>query len=1113
MDISIASTMKKLATSFILFGLIYCEEYNFKNYAVASGLSESTVNVIYEDSKGFIYIGTENGLGVFDGISFFNYKMNVFDDFTILGNNIKSIYEDSNKNIWVGTELGISVLNTRQRKFKRIDQGKFDLENVERIFSDKKGKIWFKCPSGIYFYSPSDNEIICVSCGDNIEINSFSNIFHTSSQDIFISTFSNIFKYNSSKDTLISIINKNYKQDINISFVTDVIELNDEVWVASKNGLIKIPNDIESEPKEFISRFGQNSLVNDDIRDIEYSSLKNEIWIATKGGISIFDLELNQFKNIKVTRFANSIIENEIKKILIAEKSNRVWFTTTNYGGINSISFEKNEKNSLDTIFVNLQHDEIDKNSIPDNNITTFIEDRTGNVWFGTANNGLSLNSAFSSKFSSIKYDSENQWGLQRSKIYSIEYTENNFLWVATDYGLEYISSSGIRYDDISKTELSTAQITDIFYQDNNTLWVGTVNGLIKVNLKTRSLNRYTSNSENEKTKISDNVIYDIYNDNDGNLWVSTRKGVSIIALNSLEVVNYPMDDPIRFVYKDYHRDIWFSTVSNGLFRAKKEQEKSIFRTQKIRFDHYKFDKENTKGVSSSKITCISQIDSNFIWFGSTNGGLNKFNKKKNTFEHFFIENGLPSNYITGIHHSSNQNLWISSKNGISNFNLQNDEILNYNLYDGLSDLDFFRNSVSVGETGNIFFGGPNGLTIIEPGDIKLNTYKPPCLITNLKRTYFDGSSKNIYLDISDNLLDDQIIINHNVKSITIEFVALNYHQPKKNRYKYILENFDNKWTELESTRKVTFNNLGRGDYIFTVMGSNNDNLWSDESSLRLSFVPHPLLSYYAFIIYFILLFGTIYRGLLYKNKQNLERKELEEHKKELEKARDFQLSLIPTSPPKEIDYDITAHMRTSMEVGGDYYDYFKYNDTLFVVCGDASGHGLNAGMMVSITKAGLFGLRLHRPEESLRQLNKAIKAIDLGKMRMSLNIAKFDEGKVSFSSAGMPPAYFFDSQKNKTKEILVPGLPLGSVNNADYDLIDFNMNQNDVLVLISDGLPECLAPNGEMLDYKAVEKCIDNYGDKSSKEIVDELIKLGDDWMGEGMNDDDITIVVIKKI
>ena len=438
--------------------------------------------------------------------------------------------------------------------------------------------------------------------------------------------------------------------------------------------------------------------------------------------------------------------------------------------------------------------------------------------------------------------------------------------------------------------------------------------------------------------------------------------------------------------------------------------------------------------------------------------------------------------------------------------------MLNYNLYDGISDLDFFRNSVSSSKSGNIYFGGPNGLTIIKPSEIKFNSYKPPCLITKLQKSYFDGSSETVYLNKQGEANNEKITIDHRVKSISIEFAALNYHEPIKNKYRYILKNLDTKWTELDGVRFVTYNNFGRGNYIFTVQGSNNDKLWSDETSIELSFVPHPLMSYAAFFIYFIVVFGSVYQILVYKNKQEQHQTELKKHKKELEEARNFQLSMIPMSPPEDIQYDVVSHIKTSEEVGGDYYDYFIQDDMFFAVCGDATGHGLNAGMMVSITKAGLYGLTLDNPNESLMKLNRAIKAIDLGKMRMSLNIARFHRDRVFFSSAGMPPVYYFDSKRNKTTEILVPGLPLGSIKNADYEMINFEMNQNDVLVLISDGLPECSNSDGDMLDYEAVKSCVNDNGYKSSKDIVNELIKIGDNWMGDNTNDDDITIVVIKK-
>ena len=224
-------------------------------------------------------------------------------------------------------------------------------------------------------------------------------------------------------------------------------------------------------------------------------------------------------------------------------------------------------------------------------------------------------------------------------------------------------------------------------------------------------------------------------------------------------------------------------------------------------------------------------------------------------------------------------------------------------------------------------------------------------------------------------------------------------------------------------------------------------------------------------------------------------------------------MSLIPQTAPNHPDYDIALHMKTSTEVGGDYYDFFPQDDgSMYVVCGDATGHGLNAGMMVSITKAGLYGSSFDTPSNTTTRLNRTIKAIDLGTTRMSLNMAKFHNGSFDFTSAGMPPAYLFRDKSGTVDEILVPGLPLGSMKKADFDLHSFDLSSKDVLVLISDGLPECVNHDGEMLDYEAVKNCIENNGKKSAQGIIDSLIKLGEDWMSGLMNDDDITLVVIKK-
>ena len=541
----------------------------------------------------------------------------------------------------------------------------------------------------------------------------------------------------------------------------------------------------------------------------------------------------------------------------------------------------------------------------------------------------------------------------------------------------------------------------------------------------------------------------------------------------------------------------------------------NIINGENFEIEGHVFDPEYPNGISSSQITCVSQDKNGMIWIG-TNGGLNQYSKEEDAFIHYFVEDGLSSNYVTGIVVDDVNNLWISSKKGISFFNQTDSTFTNYGLADGIGNIDFHRHSYDDSPDGNIYFGGPLGITKVNPRDMQYNEYVPPCIITRIKKNYFDEtfsedfmvSNPNSSLDVS-----NTIMIDHKVKSFSIDFVALNYHQSVKNEYRYKLEPFDRDWIYSGGLRFASYNNLGRNTYQFTVQGSNDDGFWSDPKQLKIKFIPHPLLSYWAFSVYAI--FATVGIFVFMRHRMHKQKYQLEEERriKELEEARDFQMSLIPQSPPEHPDYDIALHMKTSTEVGGDYYDFFPQEDgSMYVVCGDATGHGLNAGMMVSITKAGLYGSDFDTPATTTSRLNKTIKAIDLGTTRMSLNMAKFNNGSFDFTSAGMPPAYLYKHDSGEVDEILIPGLPLGSMKKADFDLHSFKLNSEDALILISDGLPECVNHEGEMLDYEPVKNCIADNGNKSAQGIIDALIDLGNSWMSGLMNDDDITLVVIKK-
>ena len=262
------------------------------------------------------------------------------------------------------------------------------------------------------------------------------------------------------------------------------------------------------------------------------------------------------------------------------------------------------------------------------------------------------------------------------------------------------------------------------------------------------------------------------------------------------------------------------------------------------------------------------------------------------------------------------------------------------------------------------------------------------------------------------------------------------------------------------------------------------------------------------------MILGSVFYYIKYQTKAQQKAAEDQRKEEELEEARQFQLDMLPRETPKDLGLDISATIQTASEVGGDYYDYFPQEDkeSLYVVVGDATGHGMTAGMMVSITKAGLYGIPSIPPNEIAKRLNTVIKAIDLGWNRMAFNMARFWDDRVEFTSAAMPPAYHYRGETGEVDEILLGGLPLGSIKDETFALEELPFKKGDSLVFLSDGLPEATNKTDEMLGYEAVLECVKANGEKNAEGQRDALLELGTTWLEDLQNQDDITIVVVKK-
>ena len=333
-----------------------------------------------------------------------------------------------------------------------------------------------------------------------------------------------------------------------------------------------------------------------------------------------------------------------------------------------------------------------------------------------------------------------------------------------------------------------------------------------------------------------------------------------------------------------------------------------------------------------------------------------------------------------------------------------------------------------------------------------------------------------------------------------------------KTTFSYWLEGQDKTWSDFVSDFKKEYTNLKEGNYKFHVKAKDASGEISEQGVLEFKISPPWYRSIWAYGLYLLLLIISFLQFGKYQAKKSFQKAENERKNSELAAAKDLQNRLLPKTLPVIPNLDIAGYLRTSTEVGGDYYDFFEQPDgSLYAICGDATGHGTPSGMLVSITKAGIIGLPQLSPNDMLHELNRVVKKVDLGILRMSLNIAHLKNNQLTLSSAGMPPYYIYRAASNTTEEIQISGVPLGSFNDAYFDEISTTFNAGDILVIISDGLPE--APNlaGELFDYQKLQDLITTYGNLSAQEVIDQLMVEADSWLSGNHNPDDITLVVIK--
>ena len=479
--------------------------------------------------------------------------------------------------------------------------------------------------------------------------------------------------------------------------------------------------------------------------------------------------------------------------------------------------------------------------------------------------------------------------------------------------------------------------------------------------------------------------------------------------------------------------------------------------------------------------------------------------KNKALYTGFTIDSFVNKSYWFYTYNPTSKNGWMVTQKGVfkTAFNLKNGfSFKQYPFY----KVDISELSPGLFAEGN----GDNEVLWLGSQDEKLYRYFPELAIKEKHQNY-KALIRAIYANGQKMPLDlGKLPFSNN--NLLFEVAYPVFGNESKTTFSYWLEGQDKTWSDFVSDFKKEYTNLKEGNYKFHVRAKDASGEISEQGVLEFKISPPWYRSIWAYGLYLLLLIISFLQFGKYQAKKSFQKAENERKNSELAAAKDLQERLLPKTLPVVPNLDIAGYLRTSTEVGGDYYDFFEQPDgSLYAICGDATGHGTPSGMLVSITKAGIIGLPQLSPNDMLHELNRVVKKVDLGILRMSLNIAHLKNNQLTLSSAGMPPYYIYRAASNTTEEIQISGVPLGSFNNAYFDQINTTFNPGDILVIISDGLPE--APNlaGELFDYQKLQDLIATFGNLTAQEVIDQLMVEADNWLSGKHNPDDITLVVIK--
>lgn len=797
----------------------------FDHFTKKEGLSGNQITHIVQDNKGFLWIGTKTGLNKFDGQSFKHYKFITDEINSLSDNEINFIYQSSDGLFWIGTQNGLNVFNPYKEEVKHFRlNDSLPSNEITAIGEDKFGNLWIGTRKGISSFDIKSNEL-------------------------------KIFSFNPANK-------KGISSNVIKAIQTDK---NGNLWIGTTKGLCRY--DYESGNFEtFLNDSSDSRSVSGNMISYLSKDKDGNLWIGTTTGLSKLIIKSNKYE------FDNHSFDdgtengkklNRIRSFDFDSKGN-IWIGTIGAGLI--------QFNPSTGQFRNYQYSLNELSSINDNEIFSVCVDNFDNVWVGSPQKGLSKFSPSKSRFQLFRPDNLSIKDVPSNDITAIYFDdESNYIWLGTNgagifvYQLDenfYPSDLKFRLTKDDKVGLASNYVTTIIRDKDGLIWIGTLaGGLNKYDPKTKKIEVFKTNPDNPKS-ISNNYINIIFEDSEGYIWIGTSAGgVNRYdkQSNTFERFTYvpgkannlSVNSPeITSIIEDSEGNIWFGTTTGGLNRYNKKEN---------RFIYFFPESGNNNSLSFRNISCIYKDKIGRLWIGTLGGGLNLY--YNNSFRHFTEKNEFVSDIILAISEDQNGFLWLTTSNGVSRFNPQTNELINFDEGDGLQSREFNPRAIANQKlSGTLFFGGVKGLNIFNNVPIEKKQNSPQIVFTDFKvfnKSIIPAEDSPIKESIS---YAKEINLSHDQDVISFSFASLDFTSPTKIQYAYMLEGFDNDWVYIGNNREVTYTNLSPGSYVFKVKATNSDGIWNDTGT-QIGLIIHPPFwrTWWAFIVYTIIAILGLY--------------------------------------------------------------------------------------------------------------------------------------------------------------------------------------------------------------------------------------------------------------